>query len=69
MVVNDDISVNDGTADTAFLKNFKNFVTFATRLNIPNARSINWTLLVATNSDSAAMQKKLNKLIEEHQRN
>ena len=33
-------------------------------LRMPNANSINWTLLVSSTSDSAATQKKLNKLID-----
>jgi hypothetical protein len=40
----------------------------AHELKIPNADSINWTLIVSSNSDSAAMQKKLNRLIEERRK-
>ena len=65
------ISVNevpDGTADLAIQdisQELEKLRSIATRLNIPNANSINWTLLVSTNSDSAAAQKRLNRLIEE----
>ena len=38
----------------------------AKALKLPNADSINWTMLVSSTSDSASTQKKLNKLIEEH---
>ena len=65
------ISVNelpDGTAATAIADIFlelEKLRTIAHNLKIPNADSINWTLFVATNSDSAASQKKLNRLIGE----
>ena len=35
-------------------------------LKIPNSNSINWTLVKSSLSDSAAMQKRFNKLIEQH---
>ena len=38
----------------------------AKALNLPNANSINWTMLVSSTSDSASTQNKLNRLIEEH---
>ena len=63
------ISVNelpDGTAATAIADislELEKLHTIAHNLKIPNADSINWTLIVATNSDSAASQKKLNRLI------
>ena len=34
-------------------------------MNLPHANKINWTLLGSSTSNSAAAQKKLNKLIEE----
>jgi len=34
-------------------------------LNLPNADKINWTLFQSSSSDSAATQKKFNRLIEE----
>ena len=37
----------------------------AKALKLPNADSINWTMVVSSTSDSASTQKKLNKLIEE----
>ena len=37
----------------------------AHELGMPNANSINWTLITASTSDSAASQKKFNKLVEE----
>ena len=67
------ISVNelpDGTAETAVAdvsRELEKFRQIAHDLRIPNANSINWTLFVAVNSDSAATQKKLNRLIEECQ--
>ena len=33
-------------------------------LSLPNPDSINWTLVVSSTSDSASIQKRLNKLIE-----
>ena len=65
------ISVNelpDGTAETAVAdvsRELEKLRQIAHDLRIPNANSINWTLFVAVNSDSAATQKKLNRLIEE----
>ena len=40
----------------------------AVALNLPNANFINWTLFSSSSSDSAASQKKLNKLIEQHKK-
>ena len=37
----------------------------AQELEIPNAKSINWTLIVSSTSDGAATQTKFNKLLEE----
>ena len=67
------ISLNelpDGTADTAIADishELEKLRTIAHELQIPNANSINWTMFVATNSDSAASQKKMNRLIEDYQ--
>ena len=38
----------------------------ASMLRQPNPNSINWALVVSSTSDSAATQKRVNKLIEEH---
>ena len=68
------ISVNelpDGTAETAVADisgELEKLRKIAHDLKIPNADSINWTLIVSSNSDSAAMQKKLNRLIEDCRR-
>ena len=37
----------------------------AQAMGMPNANSINWTLLVSSTSDSASTQKRFNKLIQE----
>lgn len=37
----------------------------AQMLGLPNPNSINWTLVVSSSSDSAATQKRVNKLIED----
>ena len=37
-------------------------------LDLPNPKSINWTLVVSSTSDSASTQKRLNKLIEEQRK-
>ena len=58
----------DGTADSAIQdisQELEKLHSIATRLNIPNANSINWTLLVSTNSRLSCSTKKLNRLIEE----
>ena len=72
VVVNDIVvSVNelcDGTAATAIddiSRELEKLRTTARSLGIPNANSINWTLLVSSTSDSASTQKRLNKLIQE----
>ena len=65
------ISVNevpDGTAVSAIndvSREFENLRKMAHDLGMPNADSINWTLIAASTSDSAASQKRFNKLIEE----
>ena len=67
------ISLNelpDGTADTAIAdicQELEKLRTIAHELKIPNANCINWTMFVATNSDSAASQKKINHFIEDYQ--
>ena len=72
IVINDTIlSVNelsDGTALTAvddISKELEKLRTTAKLLGLPNANSINWTMLVSSTSDSASTQKRLNKLIQE----
>ena len=60
----------DGTVETAVAdvsQELGKLRQIAHDLRILNANSINWTLFVAVNSDSAAAatQKKLNQLIEE----
>ena len=66
------ISVNelsDGSASstiTDISQQLEQLRCTAKALNLPNANSINWTMLVSSTSDSASTQKKLNKLIEEH---
>lgn len=66
------ISVNelpDGTAETTvkdISQGLHDLRKIANDLGISNADSINWTLFVSTSSDSAASQKKVNRLIEEH---
>ena len=37
-------------------------------LDLPNPNSINWTLVISSMSDSAATQKRINKLIEEQRK-
>ena len=65
------ISVNelpDGTAESAIAdisRELEKLRKTAHALDMPNPDSINWTLLVASTSDSAATQKRVNKLIQE----
>ncbi len=72
VVINDMVvSVNhlpDGTAATVvddISKELKTLRDTARALGIPNANSINWTLIASSSSDSASTQKRVNKLIEE----
>lgn len=72
IVINDVvISVNevcDGTASAAvddISRELDVLRETAKALGIPNAESINWTLLVSSTSDSASTQKCLNRLVEE----
>lgn len=66
------VSVNelpDGTALSAIddvSRKLSKLRQTAHALGIPNADSINWTLVAASSSDSASSQKRLNKLIEEY---
>ena len=58
----------DGKAITAIediSKEFEKLRRIAEMIGLPNARSINWTLVKSSTSDSAATQKRLNKIIEE----
>ena len=58
----------DGTADSVIddvSKELKRLRDIARKLKLPNPDSINWTMIVSSTSDSAATQKRLNKLIEE----
>ena len=51
--------VPDGTVDSAIQdmsQELEKLRSVATRLNIPNANSINWTLLVSTNSERGSEQ-------------
>ena len=73
VAINDNvISVNelhDGTAESVIndiSKELQKLRNVAVALNLPNANSINWTLFSSSSSDSAAPQKRLNKLIEKH---
>ena len=65
------VSVNelsDGTSATAISdvsRELEMLRETAHALKLPNADSINWTLIVSSTSDSASTQKRFNKLIEE----
>jgi len=65
------LSVNevaDGSARTAvddISSELEKLRKAANALGLPNANSINWTLVVSSSADSAATQKCMNKLIEE----
>lgn len=65
------MSVNelpDGTATSTIedvSKELKKLREIALTLGMPNASSINWTLVASSTADSAATQKKFNKLVEE----
>ena len=66
------MSVNeipDGSADSIvedISQELAKLREIAHALNIPNADKINWTLICSSTSDSAATQKRLNRLIQEH---
>lgn len=65
------VSVNelpDGSAQSVIAdisRELEKLRKTAHALHLPNANSINWTLLVSSSSDSASTQKRLNKLIVE----
>ena len=65
------ISVNelpDGTSASAIedvSSELEKLRKIAHAIGMPNADSINWTLVAASTSDSASSQKKFNKLVEE----
>ena len=62
----------DGTATTAIediSMQFENLRHVAEQLGLPNARSINWSLIKASTSDSASTQKCFNRLIKEKRDN
>ena len=60
--------LQDGSAASAIddiCREFEKLRYAASKLGLPNPNSINWTLVVSSTSDSAATQKRINKLIEE----
>ena len=60
--------VHDGTAETIIQdlgKELEKSRIAAQQLNLPNADSINWTLFTSSTSDSAATQKRFNRLLQE----
>ena len=62
----------DGKAISAIediSKEFEKLRKIAQTLDLPNPNSINWTLVISSMSDSAATQKRINKLIEEQRKN
>ena len=65
MAVNE---VSDGTSET-MLKDSDKVLTrlrdMANKLQIPNANSINWGLIVSSTSDGASTQTKFNRLLQE----
>lgn len=64
--------LQDGSAASAIediSREFERLRHAATVLGLPNPNSINWTLVVSSTSDSAATQKRINKLIEECREN
>ena len=60
--------VSDGTSET-MIKGLDKQVTqlrnIAKELEIPNANSINWSLIVSSTSDGASTQTKLKRLLQE----
>ena len=61
----------DGKANTAvedISREFEKLRLVAEMLDLPNAQSINWTLVQSSTSDSAATQKHMNKIIQERRR-
>ena len=69
------VSINelpDGKAVTAIddiSREFEKLRRVAEVLGLPNANSINWTLVQSSTSDSASTQKRMNKLIDEKRQN
>ncbi len=64
--------LEDGSAVSAvedISREFEKLRKAANLLGLPNPNSINWTLVVSSTSDSAATQKRINKLIEECRQN
>ncbi len=65
------ISVNeqsDGTAESIVSdvsRELQKLREIACALRLPNSASINWTMISSSSSDSAATQKKFNKLVEQ----
>ena len=60
--------VSDGTSETMIKeldKQLTELRNIAKELEIPNANSINWTLIVSSTSDGASTQTKLNRLLQE----
>lgn len=60
--------VHDGTAETIIQdlgKELEKLRIAAQQLNLPNADGINWTLFTSSTSDSAATQKRFNRLLQE----
>jgi len=60
--------VSDGTATAAIedvSKQFEKLRNVAHALHLPNPDRINWTLVVSSTSDSAASQKRFNRLIDD----
>lgn len=60
--------VSDGSAETTIsdvTKELERLRKTAHALKIPNADSINWSLVISSTSDSAATQKKFNLLVKE----
>ena len=60
--------VSDGRAETMLQeldKQLSKLRQTANELQIPNANSINWTLILSSTSDGAATQTKFNRLLQE----
>ena len=60
--------LQDGSAASAIddiSREFEKLRSAASMLGLPNPNSINWTLVVSSQSDSAACQKLMNRLIED----
>ena len=53
--------MQDGSAASAIYDISREFE----KLRLPNPNSINWTLVVSSTSNSAATQKRINRLIED----